>query len=100
MGCSERRGREEVSGAAAGRASSLPGLEIQSGTLLPCSTSYRTQPLPPAPSPKRERGEEEMALLLPSPLRGGGWGEGLRSDIPSSESSPCVPCRGVVSSPL
>ena len=34
------------------------------------------EPLPPTPSPKR-RGVEERSSDSPSPLRGGGWGEGL-----------------------
>src|SRR5438046_1641602 len=41
--------------------------------------SVRTdcQPLPPTPSPKRRGGEDPSCS--PSPLRGGGWGEGLET---------------------
>src|SRR6266545_931167 len=37
-----------------------------------------TKPLPPTPSPARRGGEEKRRLVCsPSPLRGGGWGEGF-----------------------
>src|SRR5262249_12264610 len=43
----------------------------------PLSSEGGLQPLPPTPSPKRRGGEEPSGS--PSPLRGGGWREGLCS---------------------
>src|SRR5262245_20000959 len=40
-----------------------------------CSEEHQTRPLPPTPSPRRRGGRK--TFCSPSPLRGGGWGEGL-----------------------
>src|SRR5262249_21701708 len=50
-----------------GQLDSLPG------GVVGRSLTVRREPLPPAPSPKRRGGAR---LFAPSPLRGGGWGEG------------------------
>ncbi len=44
----------------------------------PAGGCWGCEPLPPTPSPARRGGEEETCLSCsPSPLRGGGWGEGF-----------------------
>src|SRR5438477_9217169 len=48
-------------------------------TSLPSAENLYQEPLPPAPSPKRRGGAKTSCLFgPPSPLRGGGGGEGLK----------------------
>src|SRR6266545_5017399 len=56
-----------------------PGIEFAPGrTGQPAQLEALTQPLPPAPSPKRRGGEEDMALgLLPLSVSGRGLGGGV-----------------------
>src|SRR5207249_4409166 len=57
----------------------LPALEPRpdNGVYSPPHRETVPKPLPPAPSPKRRGGADRLS---PSPLRGGGRGEGLRTD--------------------